>query len=82
VSPDEETWEDRVVISLERVANNPYAEMRRPFDVIAKDPDFHALRAAPDKFRAFDKFLKDQRRRDYPEAGTGTRPTLTSVEPA
>jgi hypothetical protein len=82
VSPDEETWEDRVVISLERVANNPYAEMRRPFDVIAKDPDFHALRAAPDKFRAFDKFLKDQRRRDYPEAGTGSRPTLTSVEPA
>jgi hypothetical protein len=82
VSPDEETWEDRVVISLERVANNPYAEMRRPFDVIAKDPDFHALRAAPDTFRAFDKFLKDQRRRDYPDAGSDARPTLTSVEPA
>ena len=38
--------------------------------MIAKDPDFHALRAAPDK-SAFDKFLKDERRRDYPEAGTG-----------
>ena len=82
LSPEEEAWEDRVVISLERVASNPYAEMRRLFDVIAKDPDFHALRSAPEKFGAFDKFLSDQRRKDYPEVAVDARPTLTSVEPA
>ena len=71
-----------MVTSLERVANNPHAEMRRPYDVIAKDPDFHVLRSAPGTFPAFHKFLADQRRRDYPDVAADTRPTLTSVEPA
>ena len=56
--------------------------MRRPWDVIAKDPDFTALRADPEQFRAFTTFLADQRRKDYPDAPTAARPTLTSVEPA
>jgi hypothetical protein len=85
-SATEQAWQDRVVISLERVANNPHAEMTRPIDVIVKDPDFHALRAAPDRFPDFDKFLRDQRRKDYPNVATVPRaagtPTLTSVEPA
>ena len=71
-----------MVISLERVANNPYAEMRRPYDVIANDPDFHALTSAPELFHVFHRFLNDQRRRDYPEIAADTRPPLTSVEPA
>jgi hypothetical protein len=79
---EEEAWEERVVISLERVANNPYAEMRRPYDVIANDPDFHALTSAPEQFQEFHRFLNDQRRRDYPEIVADTRPPLTSVEPA
>jgi len=81
-SAEEHEWEQRVVISLERVADNPYAEMRRPFDVIAKDPDFGVLRAAPERFRAFAAFLEEQRRRDYPDAPGDARPALTSVEPA
>jgi len=79
---EEAGWEDRVVLSLERVAANPYAEMRRPYDVIAKDPDFGALRAAPETFRVFAKFLLDQRRTDYPDVAPAGRPALTSVEPA
>jgi hypothetical protein len=82
LSAEEASWQDRVIISLERVANNPYAEMRRPFDVIVMDPDFRALRSAPRRFQAFDAFLKDQRRKDYPEVPADARPTLTSVEPA
>jgi hypothetical protein len=81
-SAEEQAWEDRVVISLGRVADNPHAEMRRPWDVIAKDPDFGVLRADPEQFRAFDAFLAEQRRQDYPDAPATARPTLTSVEPA
>jgi hypothetical protein len=81
-SAEEQAWEDRVVISLERVADNPHAEMRRPWDVIAKDPDFGVLRDNPEQFHAFAAFLADQRRKDYPDAPTVARPTLTSVEPA
>ncbi|HTW05560.1 MAG TPA: hypothetical protein VMF87_35070 [Streptosporangiaceae bacterium] len=61
-------WEERVVISLERVVNNQYAEMERPYDTVSQDPDFAALRAASGQFPAFRKFLDEQRRIDYPEA--------------
>jgi hypothetical protein len=61
-------WDERVVISLERVVNNQYAEMERPYDTVWQDPDFSALRSAPGQFPVFKKFLDDQKRADYPEA--------------
>jgi hypothetical protein len=59
--------DERVVVSLERVVNNQYAEMERPYDTVSQDPDFSALRSAPGQFPGFKKFLDDQRRMDYPE---------------
>jgi hypothetical protein len=68
LSPAERlAWEERVVVSLERVVNNQYAEMERPFDLVSQDPDFSALTAAPEEFPAFKKFLDDLRRMDYPD---------------
>ena len=61
-------WDERVVISLGRVVNNQYAEMERPYDTISQDPDFSALRSAPEQFTVFKKFLDEQRRVDYPDA--------------
>jgi hypothetical protein len=61
-------WDERVVISLERVVNNQYAEMERPYDTVWQDPDFSALRSAPGQFPMFKRFLEDQKRVDYPEA--------------
>ncbi|MGD0703878.1 MAG: hypothetical protein ABSA02_28835 [Trebonia sp.] len=58
-------WEDRVIVSLRRVVNNPYSEMGRPYDLISSDPDFSALRSAPEKFPHFKKFLDEQGRMDY-----------------
>ena len=60
-------WDERVVISLDRVVNNQYAEMERPYDTVSQDPDFSALRSAPEQFPLFRKFLDDQRRMDYPD---------------
>ena len=69
LSPAERrAWDERVVISLGRVVNNPYAEMERPYDTIWQDPDFSALRSAPEQFTDFKKFLDEQRRVDYPDA--------------
>jgi hypothetical protein len=66
-SPALEACEDRVVASLRRVVNNPYSEMERPSDWIARDPDFSALSSSPEKkFPFFKKFLEDQQRMDYP----------------
>ena len=62
-----EACEGRVIVSLERVVNNPHSEMGRPYDLISQDPDFSALRLAPAKFPRFKKFLDDQRRMDYPD---------------
>ena len=68
LSKDERTaWEERVIVSLVRVVNNPNSEMERPYDTVSQDPDFSAIRSAPDQFPEFKKFLDDQRRMDYPE---------------
>jgi hypothetical protein len=66
--PERRAWDERVVISLERVVNNQYAEMERPYDTVSQDPDFSALRSAPGQFPVFRKFLDDQKRVDYPDA--------------
>jgi hypothetical protein len=58
-------WEDRLIASLRRVVNNPYSEMGRPYDLISSDPDFSALRSAPEKFPHFTEFLNEQGRMDY-----------------
>ena len=58
--------EDRVLISLRRVVDNSHSELGRPYDLIAKDPDFSTLRAAPGKFPRFTEFLNQQGRMDYP----------------
>jgi hypothetical protein len=60
-------WEDRVIVSLQRVVYNQYAEMERPYDLISQDPDFSALRSAPEQFPDFTTFLDNQRRMDYPD---------------
>jgi hypothetical protein len=67
-APERLAWDERVVISLERVVNNQYAEMERPYDTVWQDPDFSALRSAPGQFPIFKKFLDDQKHVDYPEA--------------
>jgi hypothetical protein len=64
---ERKAWEHRVVRSLERVVYNQYAEMERPYDLISRDPDFSALRSAPDKFTRFKAFLDNQRGMDYSE---------------
>ena len=79
-------WEERVVVSLVRVVNNQYAEMERPYDTVSQDPDFSAIRSAPDQFPVFRKFLDDQRRMDYPEVDVTQAPwglaDLSVVPPA
>ena len=71
-SPDPAACEDRVVVSLKRAINNPNNEMGRAFDLISRDPDFSALRSSPEKFPMFAKFLRAQKRMDYPDADTDT----------
>jgi hypothetical protein len=68
--------DDRVVASLRRAGANPSSEMERPYDGVKGNPDFAPLGQAPDRYRAFAKFLADQRLPDYPEhypepGGTG-----------
>jgi hypothetical protein len=60
--------EDRVIVSLKRAINNPDNEMGRAFDLISRDPDFAGLRSSPEKFPRFAKFLRAQKRMDYPDA--------------
>jgi hypothetical protein len=67
-------WEERVVVSLERVVYNQHAEMERPYDLVSQDPDFAALKSAPDKFTLFKKFLDDQLRMDYPNLDAAQAP--------
>jgi hypothetical protein len=69
-----QAWEERVVASLGRVVNNQYAEMDRPYDTVSQDPDFSALRSAPDQFPLFKNFLHAQRRMDYPELDVARAP--------
>jgi hypothetical protein len=41
--------------------------MERPYDWIFHDPDFLPLKNSPrDKYPDFKKFLRDQKRNDYP----------------
>ena len=59
--------ERQVVTSLKRAIGNPDSEMERPYDWIAYDPDFLPLKNSPrDMYPAFKKFLRDQKRQDYP----------------
>ena len=59
--------EDRVVASLQRAIDSRDSEMERPYDWIAYDPDFLPLKNSPrDMYPAFKKFLRDQKRQDYP----------------
>jgi hypothetical protein len=75
LSPQERlAWEERVVVSLERVVNNQYAEMERPYDLVSQDPDFSALTSTPEEFPLFKKFLDDQRRMDYPDFDVAQAP--------
>jgi hypothetical protein len=68
---ESQAWEDRVIGSLQRVVYNQYAEMERPYDLISQDPDFSALRSAPEQFPDFTTFLDNQRRMDYPDFDAG-----------
>ena len=58
--------EHRVVVSLRRAVDNPRSELERSSDWIDSDPDFHALSRDSLVFTAFEKFLLDQKRQDYP----------------
>ena len=60
---------ERVIMSLTRVINDRTCEMDRPSDWISKDPDFSHLASWPNRKPAaekFQRFLSDQKRRDYP----------------
>jgi hypothetical protein len=81
MSPFEiKAWEDRVIVSLERVVYNRYAEMERPYDLISQDPDFAALRSACKEFKDFKKFLENQRGMDYPDFDADTSLSWGSAE--
>lgn len=60
--------EHRVIVSLRRAVDNPHSELERPSDWIDSDPDFHAMRDDPQIFKAFEGFLLDQMRQDYPDS--------------
>jgi hypothetical protein len=72
--PESLAWERRIVVSLGRVVNNQHAEMERPYDTFSQDPDFSALRSAPEQFPVFRKFLDGQRRMDYPDVDVTRAP--------
>jgi hypothetical protein len=59
--------DDLVVTCLQRAIDSRDSEMERAYDWIAYDPDFLPLKNSPaGEFRAFKKFLRDQKRKDYP----------------
>jgi hypothetical protein len=59
--------DDLVVACLQRAIDSRDSEMERAYDWIAYDPDFLPLKnSPPDQFRAFKRFLRDQKRKDYP----------------
>jgi hypothetical protein len=60
--------EHRVIVSLQRAVDNPHSELERPSDWIDSDPDFHAMHDDPQIFKAFESFLLDQMRQDYPDS--------------
>jgi hypothetical protein len=61
---------DSVIDSLERVVNDRYCEMERPWDWISTDPDLRCLYKpqARHKSEDFREFLNNQKRKDYPRA--------------
>lgn len=67
--------EDQVVMSLQRASSSRDAEIGRPFDWIARDPDFVSLRD-PERgeYLLFMKFLRDLMHRDYLPRSAGGRP--------
>jgi hypothetical protein len=70
--------EHRVIVSLRRAVDNPRSELERPSDWIDSDPDFHAMRDDPQIFKAFEGFLLDQMRQDYPDSFiAGSAPSRT-----
>jgi hypothetical protein len=59
--------DDLVVASLRRAIDSRDSEMERPYDWICYDPDFLPLKASGrGEYPAFKKFLREQKRRDYP----------------
>jgi hypothetical protein len=59
--------DEKVVASLQRAIDSRDSEMERPYDWILYDPDFLPLKdSAHDKYPEFKKFLRDQKRKDYP----------------
>jgi hypothetical protein len=59
--------EDRIVVALQRAIDSRDSEMERPYDWISYDPDFVPLKeSARDAYPAFKRFLREQKRRDYP----------------
>jgi hypothetical protein len=59
--------DELVVISLQRAIDSRDSEMERAYDWISYDPDFLPLKASGrDQYPAFKKFLREQKRRDYP----------------
>jgi hypothetical protein len=56
-----------VVASLQRAIDSRDSEMERPYDWILYDPDFLPLKdSARDTYPEFKRFLRDQKRKDYP----------------
>ena len=74
---DPKTLVGLVVTSLEFALCNPECELERPYEWIARDPDFGFLRFSHDEAsEPFREFLAAQKQRDYPagsenQAGPG-----------
>ena len=60
--------EHRVIVSLRRAVDNPSSELERSSDWIDSDPDFHSMSRNSMIFTAFENFLIDQMRQDYPDS--------------
>jgi hypothetical protein len=59
--------DEEVVASLQRAIDSRDSEMERPYDWILYDPDFLPLKdSARDKYPEFKRFLREQKRKDYP----------------
>jgi hypothetical protein len=58
--------ENRVIVSLRRVVENPSSELERAWDWIDSDPDFRVMCHNSQVFKTFGNFLDELMQQEYP----------------
>jgi hypothetical protein len=66
--------ENRIIVSLRHVVDNPRSELERAWDWIFGDPDFRVIRIERETFTAFGEFLDELKRQEYPASIAGECP--------